>query len=50
MCGDLKELILSSLSLSLPPPSLTPSLQLLRRWESAGCMKVVVKAPDEEAL
>jgi len=24
--------------------------QLLYRWESAGCMKVVVKAPDEQTL
>lgn len=32
------------------PSPLAPSLQLLHRWESAGCMKVVVKAPDEEAL
>ena len=24
--------------------------QLLHRWESAGCMKVVVKAPDEQTL
>ena len=26
------------------------TVQMLRRWEYTGCMKVVVKAPDEPTL